>query len=108
VHFSNRMDAGARSVRAPAVEPQCAPETDERHYRQPASDTERLAIHAVFELVLRRKSVAAKALATQRDALLGGKYPALEPRLRDLASLRMQITRKTLAGPGPEGLESHL
>ena len=66
------------------------------------------AIHAAFELVLRRKAVAAEAVATQRDALLGGKYPALQPRLLDLAALRMQIARKTLAGPGPEGLESHL
>jgi len=66
------------------------------------------AIHAAFELVLRRKAVAAEAVATQRDARLGGKYPALEPRLRDLAALRMQIARKTLAGPGPEGLESYL
>jgi len=66
------------------------------------------AIHAAFELVLRRKAVAAEAVATQRDAVLGGKYPALEPRLRDLAALRMQIARKTLAGPGPEGLESHV
>jgi len=66
------------------------------------------AIHAALELVLRRKAVAAEALATQRDALLGGKYPALEPGLRKLAGLRMQISRKTLAGPGPEGLEPHL
>jgi hypothetical protein len=65
------------------------------------------AIHAAFDLVLRRKAVAAEAVATQRDALLGGRYPALEPRLRDLAALRMQIARKALAGPGPEGLESH-
>ena len=64
-------------------------------------------IHAAFELVLRRKAVAAEAVATQRDALLGGRYPALEPQLRDLAALRMQIARKALAGPGPEGLESH-
>jgi hypothetical protein len=28
--------------------------------------------------------------------------------MRELAALRMQIARKTLAGPGPEGLESHL
>jgi hypothetical protein len=66
------------------------------------------AIHAVFELVLRRKAVAAEAVATQRDVLLGGKYPALEPRLRELAALRMQIARNTLAGPGPKRLESHL
>jgi CHAT domain-containing protein len=68
----------------------------------------RNAIQAVFELVLRRKAVAAEAVAAQRDALLGGRYPALEPRLRDLADLRTQLARKTLAGPGPEGLESHL
>ena len=66
------------------------------------------AVHAALELVLRRKAIAAEAVATQRDAVLGGKYPALEPRLRELAALRMQIARKTLAGPGPEGLESHL
>ena len=58
---------------------------------------------AALDLVLRRKAIAAEALATQRDALLGGKYPALEPQLRELAALRMQIARKTLAGPGPEG-----
>jgi hypothetical protein len=66
------------------------------------------AIHAAFELVLRRRAVAAEAVATQRDALLDSKYPALDPRLRELAGLRMQIARKTLAGPGSEGLESHL
>jgi hypothetical protein len=66
------------------------------------------AIQAAFELVVRRKAVVAEALATQRDALLGGRYTALEPRLRDLTALRMQIARKTLAGPGPEGLEPHL
>ncbi len=47
-------------------------------------------------------------MATRRDALLGGKYPALEPRLHDLGTRRMQIARKTLAGPGAEGLRSHL
>ncbi len=65
------------------------------------------AIHAAFELVLRRKAVAAEAVAEQRDAVLGGRYPALEPKLRELAALRMQIARKRLAGPGPEGLESY-
>jgi len=66
------------------------------------------AIRAVLDLVLRRKAIAAEAMATQRDVVLGGKYPALGPGLRDLATLRMQIARKTLAGPGPDGLESHL
>ncbi len=56
------------------------------------------SIHAAFELVLRRKAIAAEAVATQRDALLGGKYPALDPKLRELIALGRQIARKTLAG----------
>jgi tetratricopeptide (TPR) repeat protein len=67
----------------------------------------RHAIHAAFELVLRRKA-AAEAAAEQRDAVLEGRYPGLERKLRELAALRMQIVRKTLAGPGPEGLESQM
>jgi tetratricopeptide (TPR) repeat protein len=63
------------------------------------------AVRAALDLVLRRKAVAAEALATQRDAVLGGKYPALGPRLHEVAALRMQIARNALAGPGPEGLE---
>ena len=42
------------------------------------------AVRAALDLVLRRKAIAAEALATQRDAVLGGKYPALEPKLREL------------------------
>jgi CHAT domain-containing protein/tetratricopeptide (TPR) repeat protein len=71
-----------------------------------AQDTE--AVQIALDLVLRRKAITAEALATQRDAVMGGKYPTLEPKLRESAFLRMQIARKTLAGPGPEGLESHL
>jgi tetratricopeptide (TPR) repeat protein len=66
------------------------------------------AVRAALDLVLRRKAIAAEAMGTQRDAVLGGKYPALEPRLRELAALRMLIARKILAGPGLEGLECHL
>src|SRR5262249_17363197 len=66
------------------------------------------AIRAALDLVLLRKAIAAEATATQRDVVLGGKYPALEPKLRELAALRMQIARKTLVGPGHEGLEAHL
>jgi CHAT domain-containing protein/tetratricopeptide (TPR) repeat protein len=66
------------------------------------------AVAAALDLVLRRKAIAAEALATQRDAMLGGKHPALEPKVRELAALRLQIARKTLAGPGPDGLDSHL
>jgi hypothetical protein len=65
------------------------------------------AVRAALELVLRRKAIGAEALAAQRDAVLGGKYPALEPRLQEWATLRMQIAQKTLAGPGPEGVQSH-
>ena len=66
------------------------------------------AVRTALDLVLRRKAIAAEAMAVQRDAVLGGKYADLEPKLRELSALRMQIARKTLAGPGPEGLESHL
>jgi hypothetical protein len=45
------------------------------------------AIHFAFDLVLRRKAIAAEAMAAQRDAVLGGKYPAVEPKLRELAAL---------------------
>jgi CHAT domain-containing protein/tetratricopeptide (TPR) repeat protein len=65
------------------------------------------ATRAAFDLVLRRKAIAAEATATQRDAVLGGKYPALRPRLQELVALRMQVARATLAGPGPEGPEAH-
>jgi CHAT domain-containing protein len=68
----------------------------------------RHAVNAAFELVLRRKAIAAEAAAAQRDAVLAGKYRDLEPKLHELAALRMQLARKTLAGPGHEGLESHL
>ena len=57
------------------------------------------AIRTGMELLLRRKGIGAEALAVQRDAVLGGRYPELEPKLRELSDLRMQIARKTLAGP---------
>ncbi len=65
------------------------------------------AARTALELVLRRKAIGAEALAAQRDAVLAGRYPALEPALRQWASLRMQIAQKTLAGPGPAGLQAH-
>jgi len=70
-------------------------------FRSPAT------VYAALELVLRRKAVGAEALAVQRDAVLGGQYPALEPKLRELTTLRIQIAQKILAGPGSEGLEAH-
>jgi CHAT domain-containing protein/Tfp pilus assembly protein PilF len=60
-----------------------------------------------LDLVLRRKALAAEALAAQRDAVLGGRYPSLSPSLQELARLRTQIAQKTLSGPGPEGAIAH-
>jgi CHAT domain-containing protein/tetratricopeptide (TPR) repeat protein len=65
------------------------------------------AVTAALSLLLRRKAVAAESLAAQHQALLGDKYPDLRDRFREWADLRMQITRKTLAGPGPEGPGAH-
>ena len=65
------------------------------------------AVPAGLDVVLRRKAIGAEALAVQRDALLGGKYPALEPQLRTWTTLRRQISRKRLDGPGLEGAQEH-
>jgi CHAT domain-containing protein len=45
------------------------------------------AVRAALDLVLRRKAIAAEATGAQRDAVLGGKHAALEPKLRELAAL---------------------
>jgi tetratricopeptide (TPR) repeat protein len=66
------------------------------------------AVQTALDLILRRKAIGAEAFATQRDAVLGGKYPELRNQLKKLSSLRMQIALKTLAGPGPEGIQAHL
>lgn len=71
---------------------------------QPSSSS---CVQAGLDLTLRRKAIAAEALAVQRDAVLGGKYPDLVPNLRELTSIRMQIAEKTLAGPGLEGHQIH-
>lgn len=65
------------------------------------------ALQTCLNLILRRKAIGLEALAIQRDVILSGRYPELEPKLRELSILRMQIAQKTLAGPGPEGLETH-
>jgi CHAT domain-containing protein/tetratricopeptide (TPR) repeat protein len=64
-------------------------------------------IQSTLDLILRRKAIAAEALATQRDAVLGGKYPELKENLKELTTHRMQIALKELKGPGPEGKEYH-
>lgn len=65
------------------------------------------AVQAGLELVLRRKGIGAEALSAQREALLSGRYPHLEPKLKELTTLRGQIARKTLVGPGSEGPATH-
>jgi CHAT domain-containing protein/tetratricopeptide (TPR) repeat protein len=64
-------------------------------------------IQSTLDLVLRRKAISAEALAAQRDAVLGGKYPELSEKLKELTMLHMQIALKTIKGPGPEGREMH-
>jgi hypothetical protein len=80
-------------------------------HAQLAADHERIAggvgramdIGVVDEVVEPSKTRArlSEALAAQRDAVLGGRYPELKDWFAELSSLRMQIGQKTLAGPGP-------
>jgi CHAT domain-containing protein/tetratricopeptide (TPR) repeat protein len=72
-------------------------------YLSQSDETVRLAL----DLVLRRKALQAEAQAVQRDAVLGGRYPHLQETLRRWSALRLQIARKSLAGPGPEGPDAH-
>ncbi len=65
------------------------------------------AVQAAFEMVMRRKTIVSETLAIQREVVLRGRYPDLEPSLRELAVLRAQIAAKTLAGPESEGAEEH-
>ncbi len=60
-----------------------------------------------LDMVLKRKAIVAEALAAQRDAILGGRYPDLEPTLRKLRTLNAQIAQKIMAGPGPEGPDAY-
>ena len=65
------------------------------------------ALTAGFDLVLRRKALGAEVLAIQRDTVLGGKYPALEPQVREWTTLRRQTGRKRLDGPGRDDPQEH-
>ncbi|HET6777165.1 MAG TPA: CHAT domain-containing tetratricopeptide repeat protein [Actinomycetota bacterium] len=65
------------------------------------------AVGSALDLVLRRKGLAAEILAAERDAILGGGYPDLAPKLEELTGLRTRITQMSLAGPGPEGARAH-
>ena len=65
------------------------------------------AVSAGMDLVLKRKAIVAEAMAAERDAVLGGRYPDLEAELREVKTLRAQIAQKMMSGPGAEGLEAH-
>ncbi|MBA4191781.1 MAG: hypothetical protein C0467_27695 [Planctomycetaceae bacterium] len=73
-----------------------------QHY--PSSEEK---VRDAFALVLRRKALGAEVLSSQRDGILGGRYPHLQDRLREMTALRREIARATLAGPGPEGKAVH-
>jgi CHAT domain-containing protein/tetratricopeptide (TPR) repeat protein len=60
-----------------------------------------------LDIVLRRKGVVAESMAARRDDLLSGRYPMLEPKMREWRSLRMKLAEETLAGPGRDGVETH-
>src|SRR4029077_17893231 len=57
---------------------------------------------SAFDLVLRRKAIGVEVLALQRDAILAGRYPALERSLGELTALRVRIARTWLSGPGTD------
>jgi CHAT domain-containing protein/tetratricopeptide (TPR) repeat protein len=65
------------------------------------------AVAEALDQVLTRKGLAAEAAAARRDAVLGGRYPHLADKLRELSTLRQQIAARTLAGPGEDGPEAH-
>lgn len=65
-------------------------------------------VRQAFEQLLRRKGLGIEALSAQRDALYGGKHPQLAAALNTLHELRERIARHALAGPGPEGGETHI
>jgi CHAT domain-containing protein/tetratricopeptide (TPR) repeat protein len=60
-----------------------------------------------FDLVLRRKALAAEALAVQREAVLGGRHPELRGRFQELAALRRRVAHMALAGPTGENASTH-
>lgn len=68
---------------------------------------EKRVVATVFDAVLRRKALGAEALAVQRDSVLRGHYPELRTKLEELFTLRTQIAKTTLQGPGREGVEAH-
>jgi CHAT domain-containing protein/tetratricopeptide (TPR) repeat protein len=65
------------------------------------------AVVAAMNHVLRRKAIGAEALAAQRDSVLGGLHPDLEPLFRELAEVRTRISQMTVAGPPWDSLDAY-
>ncbi len=65
------------------------------------------ALQSGINLAFRRKGMLSESHAVQRDAVLGGRYPHLRDKLNELRIVRNQITQRTLAGPGEDGIEEH-
>ncbi|HET6181142.1 MAG TPA: CHAT domain-containing tetratricopeptide repeat protein [Candidatus Sulfotelmatobacter sp.] len=59
------------------------------------------AVRKAFELVLRRKGLAAEALVVQRDVSLSVNDPHVTSQVHELLELRRELGAKTLAGPAP-------
>ncbi len=65
------------------------------------------AVRTAFQTVLRRKGIETESQGERRDAVLGGRYPELVPKLRELTALRLKIAGQVMEGPGPEGPQAH-
>jgi CHAT domain-containing protein/tetratricopeptide (TPR) repeat protein len=61
----------------------------------------------LMDLVLRRKGIQADALAAQQSSVLARRHPQLRDKLATLDTLRNQIARRQLEGPGENSLSSH-
>jgi CHAT domain-containing protein/tetratricopeptide (TPR) repeat protein len=64
-------------------------------------------VEKALELVLRRKCIGIEALAIQRENVLGGRYPHLKPKLRELTQIRWQIASISLAGAASGGSQHY-
>jgi tetratricopeptide (TPR) repeat protein len=65
------------------------------------------AVAAAFELVLTRKALAAEATAARRDAVLGGRYPHLADKFRELTAISQRIAAEAIGGRGNDSPATH-
>jgi CHAT domain-containing protein len=64
-------------------------------------------VRAAADFVLRHKGISAEVLALQRDAVISGRFPNLQPQLAALTALRWELVEKNLRGPANEGMDYH-